>query len=433
MCQGVLYGLGYTHLNKILSCLNIPIIDFKTFKRYEQEVGQATENIAKESCQNAADLEWQLTLENVENIQQLLPESLQSNFIIPNQSLNKSQEEEVPVTFNDVVRIIVSYDMGWSRRGTGRNYDSLNGFGAIIGSMSGLVLDYSTRNRKCKKCDSGNHPTNHDCRLNFWGIAKAMEPDVAKDIVTSSTILQSKNLEVGVLIGNCALFNTRAVEDEPEPEHSGIEKEESNKMPPIILVDLETSGFGRGCDILQIAAKCGSLTFETYVNPTQQISASATSVNGLTNNFGELCLITQYNAIYDVEILHKILKKCKISKETLINSAKGYCKQIHKWEGDKLLKIALPILDGLKGVVGENLRKKMEKASLTIENLKQVYRTSGAIGITEVLGKKINDKPVITSNKQVITKIVDWLEKKLKTIHEKKAIYQIIGIRKNLL
>ncbi|XP_018314208.1 uncharacterized protein [Mycetomoellerius zeteki] len=87
--------------------------------------------------------------------------------------------------------------------------------------------------------------------------------------------------------GNCALFNTHAVEDEPEPEHSSIE-EESNKMPPIILVDLETFGFGRGCDILQIAAKCGSLTFETYVNPTQQISSSATSANGLTNNFGEL-------------------------------------------------------------------------------------------------------------------------------------------------
>ncbi|XP_018314338.1 uncharacterized protein [Mycetomoellerius zeteki] len=46
---GVLHGgLGHTHLNKILSCLNIPTIslDFKTFKRYEQKVGQATESIA---------------------------------------------------------------------------------------------------------------------------------------------------------------------------------------------------------------------------------------------------------------------------------------------------------------------------------------------------------------------------------------------------
>ncbi|XP_018314207.1 uncharacterized protein [Mycetomoellerius zeteki] len=134
---GVLHGgLGHTHLKKILSCLNIPTIDFKTFKRYEQEVGQATESIAKESCQNAADLERQLTLENIENIQQLLPESLQSNFIIPNQS----QVEEASVTFNDVVRIMVSYDMGWSRRGTGRNYDSLNGFGAIIACLDLFLI-----------------------------------------------------------------------------------------------------------------------------------------------------------------------------------------------------------------------------------------------------------------------------------------------------
>ncbi|XP_024941318.1 uncharacterized protein LOC112494426 [Cephus cinctus] len=70
---GVLHGgLGHTHLNKLLSCLNIPTIDFKTFKRYEQEVGQATESIVKGSCQNAAHLERQLTVENAENIEQLL-------------------------------------------------------------------------------------------------------------------------------------------------------------------------------------------------------------------------------------------------------------------------------------------------------------------------------------------------------------------------
>lgn len=79
------------------------------------------------------------------------------------------------------------------------------------------------------------------------------------------------------------------MEDEPEPEHSSIEEEESNEMSPIILVDLEISGFGRDCDILQIAAKYGLITFDIYVNPTQQISASATGANGLTNHFKNLC------------------------------------------------------------------------------------------------------------------------------------------------
>lgn len=83
--------------------------------------------------------------------------------------------------------------------------------------------------------------------------------------------------------------------------------------------------------------------------------------------------------------MHKILKKCRISKEILINSAKSYCEQIKKWDDDKLIKIAIrQILDGLKGILGENLLKKMIRVSLTIESFKQVYRASGATGITDL-------------------------------------------------
>lgn len=134
------------------------------------------------------------------------PDNLKSGFIASDKHLlNNEIPKEIetsPTTFNDVVRLVVSYDMGWSRRGTGRSYDSLNGFGAIIGDQSGLVLDYSTCNRKCKKCDNGHNPTDHDCRLNFWGSAKAMESHVGKNLVTNSSVLQSKNLEVGILIGD---------------------------------------------------------------------------------------------------------------------------------------------------------------------------------------------------------------------------------------
>lgn len=106
------------------------------------------------------------------------------------------------VTFDDVVRIIVSYDMGWSKRGDDRSYDSLNGFGAIVGIKTGLVLDYATCNQKCKQCDMGHDPRNHDCQKNFWGSAKAMEPHVAQNLVNNSTILKFQNVEVGVLIGD---------------------------------------------------------------------------------------------------------------------------------------------------------------------------------------------------------------------------------------
>jgi len=97
---------------------------------------------------------------------------------------------------------MASYDIGWSTRGTGRDYDSLNGFGSIVGHFSHQILDYSTCNRKCKKCDVKHSPFDHDCRLNFKGSAKAMEAHVANKLVNESAILKLKNVQVGVLIGD---------------------------------------------------------------------------------------------------------------------------------------------------------------------------------------------------------------------------------------
>ncbi|KAK0174948.1 hypothetical protein PV327_008736 [Microctonus hyperodae] len=44
--------------------------------------------------------------------------------------------------------------MGWSKRENGKQYGSLNGYGAIIGYFSGKVLDLATLNCACKVCES---------------------------------------------------------------------------------------------------------------------------------------------------------------------------------------------------------------------------------------------------------------------------------------
>ncbi|KAK0169275.1 hypothetical protein PV327_011670, partial [Microctonus hyperodae] len=54
------------------------------------------------------------------------------------------------VTPEDIVRIFVSYDIRWSKRGNGKQYDSLNGYGAIIGYFSGKVLDLATQTELVK-------------------------------------------------------------------------------------------------------------------------------------------------------------------------------------------------------------------------------------------------------------------------------------------
>ncbi|XP_071639085.1 uncharacterized protein [Temnothorax longispinosus] len=70
---GILHcGLGWTHFQKMLACMNVPCMNFNTFKKYEQEVGVAAEEVANESCVEATALERKLTIENAESIEKLL-------------------------------------------------------------------------------------------------------------------------------------------------------------------------------------------------------------------------------------------------------------------------------------------------------------------------------------------------------------------------
>ncbi|XP_018393354.1 PREDICTED: uncharacterized protein LOC108772332 [Cyphomyrmex costatus] len=92
--------------------------------------------------------------------------------------------------------------MGWSKRGNGKSYDSLNGYGAIIGFFTGKILDYRTRNRKCHMCDMGHSSNDHDCRKNDNGSAKSMEADVGEELINRSNILKEANLNVKVLVGD---------------------------------------------------------------------------------------------------------------------------------------------------------------------------------------------------------------------------------------
>ncbi|KAJ8670954.1 hypothetical protein QAD02_002213 [Eretmocerus hayati] len=90
--------------------------------------------------------------------------------------------------------------MGWSKRGTGKSYNSMNGYATLIGYFTRKIVDYATRNRKCKACDISSAREDHDCRLNFAGSAKAMEADAAVELVLQSEILRGVGLGVGVLI-----------------------------------------------------------------------------------------------------------------------------------------------------------------------------------------------------------------------------------------
>lgn len=129
-----------------------------------------------------------------------------SNDVYNDLKILKTKEEQslIDASVGNIINVIVSYDMGWSKRGNGRSYDSLNGYGTIIGFLSGKILDYRSRNRKCRICDQGDVAlkARHDCRKNFQGSAKSMEADAGAELVNCSTVLKEVGLNVGVVIGD---------------------------------------------------------------------------------------------------------------------------------------------------------------------------------------------------------------------------------------
>ena len=56
-------GMGFTQARTLLASMNIPGITQSAFKVREREAGQATEKVAKDSCDTALDMEKSLCAE----------------------------------------------------------------------------------------------------------------------------------------------------------------------------------------------------------------------------------------------------------------------------------------------------------------------------------------------------------------------------------
>lgn len=145
-------------------------------------------------------------------IQQIVSESQHCEKIIESPSANSD------VSSDDVVRLSFSFDMGYTTRGDGHNYDSLNGYAAVIGSQSGLILDYTTTNRKCKFCDRGHCADDHDYRKNFKSTPKAMEAHAAVQLSVKSSIFKDNKVEIGVFTSDNDSSSIYAVRKESDHE-----------------------------------------------------------------------------------------------------------------------------------------------------------------------------------------------------------------------
>ena len=81
----------------------------------------------------------------------------------------------------------------------------------MVGHYSGKILSYGVRSTKCRKCRLGHPTTDHDCRKNYSGSAKGMEPNLAVKLINNNSLFKNENVVVHVLIGDDDSSTTAAV------------------------------------------------------------------------------------------------------------------------------------------------------------------------------------------------------------------------------
>lgn len=63
-------------------------------------------------------------------------------------------------------------------------------------------MGWTTRSKRCVKCERGYSKENHDCRKNFEGSSKAMEPDMAVELIVENLLLADTNVRIETLMGD---------------------------------------------------------------------------------------------------------------------------------------------------------------------------------------------------------------------------------------
>lgn len=152
-------GLGFRSLEQFLGTLDIPYVSHTTYDRHHDVVCNKLEEFAKESMRDA--------MEN---------------------------EKELAIASGDVIDgipyITVKCDGFWAKRSYRKNYNSLSGGAAIIGSRTNKVISLGVRNKFCIICKRAESlevdPREHRCFKNWTASSAGMESDIISEAFENS-------------------------------------------------------------------------------------------------------------------------------------------------------------------------------------------------------------------------------------------------------
>ena len=185
-----LNGDGATELRRTAAALNIG--NFKSIKKMHHKTSKyCLGNIIVKEARKVAD---ECLIEEVRtSYMEKHPHFGDEEWMnFHNALLLQPPQQESTTTHNaqtvDPVDLIVSADMGWQKRSSGRKYDSPSGHMFLVGSSTNNIIDYEIKCVSCAICNSakrrGQDPRPHHCQKNFDGHAKAMEATSAAELIT---------------------------------------------------------------------------------------------------------------------------------------------------------------------------------------------------------------------------------------------------------
>ncbi|CAG9818120.1 unnamed protein product [Phaedon cochleariae] len=142
-------GSGFTHLNHLISSIDIPMFSPSTYNRIQDELSDIWGEIALEEMARAAEEEKRIAMECGD------------------------------VTTDEIPLITVVCDGVWAKRSYRSNYSSLSGAAAIVGYKTRKILYLAVSNKfgiTCKKLP--DDALYHKCYRNWSGSSSAMESDI---------------------------------------------------------------------------------------------------------------------------------------------------------------------------------------------------------------------------------------------------------------
>ncbi|KAK3108542.1 hypothetical protein FSP39_010193 [Pinctada imbricata] len=286
---------------------------------------------------------WQMTDKGVEffdGIEQpkshpegpVLQHARSTNLKVQKQHLLEAWRECKLAMVNGKLKLPMLKARDYDERGNMVYLTPPTGHASLVGEKTKKIVNFSSMSKKCRICSAakGGTPREHNCRLNWQGSAKAMEPamacqmlqEVAKEGGNAKTLVMDNDSttiahmkssvdpsikkELIGIIREKALLGTYLIGQSYKSD-IGLEEEldlENIDMQPLkvspessCLVDTKNLTFyvsvaipGRTSDIVQIAADTEDRSLNIYKKPSKPITPEATEATGLRYQHGEVTL-----------------------------------------------------------------------------------------------------------------------------------------------